>query len=153
MTARLDGFGPLRLGMDAAEASRAWPGLLDAAPGAARGACVSVNPVGVDLPYFTLMFDDGRFVRCETSNDTLVAPGGGRRGMDEAALQMKYHDALATAPSRFARGGKVLALDTSGVAPSRLVFEIDGSGKVTEWRVGLHPQVDYTEACESDPPG
>ena len=28
-----------------------------------------------------------------------------------------------------------------------LVFETDASGRVTEWRAGLPPQVDYVEGC------
>lgn len=145
---RLDGFGPLRLGMTAREAAIAWPGLFARDRGAdTRNTCFHV---GIGLPYFTLMFDDGRFVRYDNGNDELIAPGGGRRGMPETELQRTYHGSLRASPHRFVTGGKVLAFDTSGVAPSRLVFETDAAGKVSEWRVGLHPQVDYDEACESD---
>jgi hypothetical protein len=28
-----------------------------------------------------------------------------------------------------------------------LVFEIDADGRVTAWRAGLPPQVDYVEGC------
>lgn len=146
--ARLDGFGPLRLGMTAREAAAAWPGLFARDAGAgARRTCFHVD---VGLPGFTLMFDDGRFVRYDSGNDALVAPGGGGRGMSEAELQRLYHGSLQASPHRFARGGKYLSFDTSGVAPSRLVFETDAAGVTGEWRVGLHPQVDYAEACESD---
>lgn len=149
--ARLDGFGPLRLGMDISAAAQAWPGLFDSVPPAAGGACFHASPASLGLPYFSLMFDDGRFVRYDTSNDDLVAPGGGRRGMSEAVLQALYRNALQAAPHRFVKGGKYLSLDASGVAPARLVFETDAEGIVSEWRVGLRPQADYTEACESDP--
>ena len=44
-------------------------------------------------------------------------------------------------------GGNSLAFVSSGVAPSRLVFETDAGGIVTEWRVGLSPQADYVEGC------
>ena len=33
------------------------------------------------------------------------------------------------------------------VAPTKLVFEADASGVVSEWRVGLLPEVDYVEGC------
>ena len=39
------------------------------------------------------------------------------------------------------------ALDAGDVAPTRLVFEVDAAGKVTSWRVGLSPQVEYVEGC------
>ena len=29
----------------------------------------------------------------------------------------------------------------------RVIFETDAEGTVTEWRVGLPPQVDYVEGC------
>ena len=146
--ARLDGFGPLTLGMDMTTAGQAWPGVFDRLPRMPEGICFHANPPG--LAYSSLMFDDGKFVRYDVSSDDLVAPGGGKRGMSEARLQALYRNALHAVPHRFARGGKYLSLDASGVAPSRLVFETDASGIVSEWRVGLRPQVDYTEGCESD---
>jgi hypothetical protein len=30
---------------------------------------------------------------------------------------------------------------------SALVFEVDPSGKATDWRIGVPPQVDYVEGC------
>lgn len=144
--ARLDGFGPLRLGMTTAEAGAAWPGLFDAvADAGARRDCFHVSGA---LSHFGLMFDGGRFVRYGGANDDVVAPGGGRRGMPEAELQAFYHDALQAAPDRFVRGGRLLSLDASGIAPSRLVFVLRPDGVVNEWRVGLGPQVDYDEGCE-----
>lgn len=146
--ARLDGFGPLTLGMDMTAAGQAWPGVFDSLPRLAEGVCFHASPAG--LAYFSLMFDDGKFVRYDASNDDLAAPGGGRRGMGEAQLQALYRNALQATPHRFVRGGKYLSLDASGVAPSRLVFETDAKGIVSEWHVGLRPHADYTEGCESD---
>lgn len=144
---RFDGFGPLRLGMTTREAEEAWPGLLSTAAGALqRGGCFHVPVEG--LSHFALMFDGGRFVRYGGSNDAVAAPGGGRRGMAEAALRTLYHDALAERPDRFAPGGKLLSIEASGVAPSRLVFVLRPDGVVNEWRVGLRPQVDCEEGCE-----
>ena len=147
----MDGFGPLTLGMPMTAAGQAWPGLFDSLPRMAEGVCFNANPGGVALPYFSLMFDGGRLVRYDTSNDELVAPGGGKRGMSEARLQVLYGHSLQAAPHRFVEGGKYLSLDASGVAPSRLVFETDAKGIVSEWHVGLRPHADYTEGCESDP--
>lgn len=149
--ARLDGFGPLRLGMTTAEAIAAWPGLYADRPQriAARDCDYAATP-GAALPHFTLMFDDGRFVGYGGGNDDIAAPGGGKRGMREAALQALYGQALRPSPDRFVPGGKLLSLDASGVASSRLVFVLRPDGVVGEWRVGLRPQVDYDEGCESD---
>lgn len=149
-TARFDGFGPLTLGMTIAEAGRAWPGLFASLPGAppARG-CFHADAAGHGGPgSFAFMFDGGRFVRYGGSNEDIAAPGGGRRGMREAGLRMLYRDALDEAPDRFAQGGKRLAIEASGVAPSKLVFVVRPDGVVNEWRVGLLPQADYDAACE-----
>jgi hypothetical protein len=147
--ARLDGYGPLRFGMTVEEMNQAWGAPLDAAMDAEQaGACHHLNPVGQGAqPYLAFMVDGGRFVRYSTSSDVLLAPGGGRRGMREAELQALYGNALQSAPHEYVDGGKYLSLDTSGVAPTRLVFETDENGIVEEWRVGVSPQVDYVEGC------
>lgn len=147
--ARLDGYGPLRFGMTAEEMRRAWGATLRGEPPeGAADACHYLNVVGAGItPSLAFMLDGGRFVRYEVSSDTLLAPGGGRRGMTEPALQALYKGSLQASPHEYVDGGKYLAFDTSGVAPSRLVFETDAQGTVTEWRVGLSPQVDYVEGC------
>jgi hypothetical protein len=148
-SARLDGFGPLRLGMRADDVEAAWPGLLSGTAGAlSRRSCFHVG--AGDLSHFAMMFDDGRFVRYGGATDEVSAPGGGKRGMAEAELQALYRDGLQSKPDRFARGGKVLSIDASGVAPSRLVFVLRPDGVVNEWYVGLMPYADYDAGCESD---
>ena len=145
--ARIDGFGPLRLGMSGAQAEAAWPGLLGAMPdGTTRKDCFHANVPG--RSYLALMFDGGRFVRYGGSPEELAAPGGGRRGMAEAALRARYGDAMQERPDRFARGGKVLATQPAGAA-SKLVFVLRPDGVVNEWYVGLPPQVEFDAGCES----
>jgi len=147
--ARLDGYGPLRFGMTAAEIREAWGATLHGAPpDGDADACHYLSVVGAGAtPYLAFMVEGGRFVRYDVSSDALLAPGGGRRGMTEAQLQALYRGALQAAPHHYVEGGKYLAFDTSGVAPSRLVFETDARGIATEWRVGLSPQADYVEGC------
>jgi len=147
--ARLDGYGPLRFGMSVDEMRSAWGATLHGdPPDGGPDACYYLNVVGAGAtPYLAFMLDGGRFVRYDVSNDVLLAPGGGRRGMTEAELQALYKGSLQASPHEYVEGGKYLAFDTSGVAPSRLVFETDAQGRVTEWRVGLSPQVDYVEGC------
>lgn len=150
--ARRDGFGPLRLGMSTREAVDAWPGLYAGRPRriAARG-CDFAQVPGAPLAYFTLMFDGGRFVRFGGGNEAVAAPGGGTRGMDVAALQARYGNALLRVPDpERPRGpGYRLVRDTPGALPTRLAFVIDG-GKVVEWSVGLvEGKADHTIACAS----
>jgi hypothetical protein len=145
--ARLDGFGPLRLGMTAAQAEAAWPGLFARMQGvASRRDCFHVS---TGLPYSTVMFEGGRFVRFDAGDESIAAPGGGRRGVGEAELQALHGNALVSSADRFAPGGKLLSIQAGGVAPSKLVFVLRPDGVVDEWRVGLLPQADYDEGCES----
>jgi hypothetical protein len=142
------GYGKARFGMTVEQVKQA---LGDAFSGQRdQGAgCFFLIPGGKDaLPYFTLMIEGGKFVRYDVGNDTLVAPGGGRRGMTSDELDALYRNALQDAPHKFVRGGQYRSIAASGVAPSTLVFETNAAGEVTEWHVGLSPQAGYVEACE-----
>lgn len=145
--ARLDGYGDLRLGMSAQEAERAWGAALDGKPGADE-VCYYLSPKGAKSPSdFALMIEHGKFVRYDVGNATELAPGGGKVGMGADELRALYHGGLLESPHKYVEGGKVLSIAASGVAPSKLVFEVNAAGKVTAWRVGLAPQVDYVEGC------
>ncbi len=150
--ARLDGFGPLRLGMTTREAVRAWPDLYADRPQRIDArSCDYAQVPGATLPYVALKFDEGRFVRYGGSSDALAAPGGGHRGMSAQALQAMYADALRREPDpEHPRGPSYrLVHDTHGVAPTRLAFVIDGEGRIIEWYVGLSQGEDHSVACPS----
>jgi len=93
------------------------------------------------------MMEDGRFVRYDVGTDKETAPGGGKVGMSVEELQKLYGGALKASPHKYTQGGQYLSMDAGDVAPTRLVFEVDAAGKVTSWRVGLSPQVEYVEGC------
>ena len=93
------------------------------------------------------MMEDGKFVRYDVGNVTEIAPGGGKVGMVIEQLKLLYGDALQSAPHKYVEGGKVFSVAAPDGAAAKLVFEADGVGKVTAWRVGLPPQVDYVEGC------
>lgn len=150
--ARMDGYGTLEFGMTADEARAAWNGN-PLEPGADAGAdamaCHHLSPAGQSTPaQLAFMFEDDLFVRYSVESSEITAPGGGRVGMDEAALQGLYGKSLQASGHKYVEGGKVLASrEDAGALPSILVFETDAGGVVTSWRVGLAPQVDYVEGC------
>lgn len=142
------GYGKARFGMTVEQVKQAlgdpFSGQRDQGV-----ACYFLVPRGKDaLPYLTLMIEGGKFVRYDVGNDTLIAPGGGKRGMPSGQLDVLYGKALQDAPHKFVQDGKYRSIAASGVAPSTLVFETGAAGKVTEWHVGVSPQADYTEGCE-----
>ena len=148
--ARTDGYGAPVFGMPAAAAVAKWTGnpLQPAGEVDDPAACHHLVPAGQGRDGLALMFEGDAFVRYATASDAIAAPGGGRVGMDAAALEGLYGGRLAASPHKYLEGGKVLSSPLDGGAqPSRLVFELDAEGRVSRWRVGLEPQVGYVEGC------
>jgi hypothetical protein len=144
--ARFDGYGAMRFGMDEAAFRKAWQGELAGRLDTA-GGCSALRPVWAKTPGdLRYMFEQGRFVRYDIGTAKEAAPGGGTVGMDIARIRALYGEAVQVAPHKYEAGASTLRI----AAPDgrgALVFETDASGKVTRWRVGLAPQVDYVEGC------
>ena len=141
------GYGDMKLGSTVDEARAAWGGELNGAPMEGT-TCHYLWPKWITRPAdFAFMMEDGRFVRYDVGTDKETAPGGGKVGMSVEELQKLYGGALKGAPHKYMQGGQYLSMDAGDVAPTRLVFEVDAAGKVTSWRVGLSPQVEYVEGC------
>lgn len=146
------GFADAEFGMDAEQVRAVWDGELDGGPGdgpgAESGGCFHLSPAGQpSIAHFALMFGDGRFARYSVANDDVTAPGGGRRGMDDAGIVRLYGQAnVERRPHKYSDGEYLRIPDPAGSA-AVLIFETDAEGTVTEWRVGMPPQVDYVEGC------
>jgi hypothetical protein len=142
--ARYDGYGDMRFGMDEAAFRTAWGGELEGRPGA---ACFYLWPKWVRVPAdFAFMFEDGRFVRYDVGTGKETAPGGGRVGMTASQIQELYAGHVEVQPHKYVVGGKVLRV-TRAAGDGVLVFEVEADGKVSAWRAGVPPQVDYVEGC------
>lgn len=148
---RMDGYGSLDFGLSAAEAREDWNGnpLESAGPVEDPLACHHLVPAGQERPAdLAFMFEDDLFMRYSVESDAITAPGGGRVGMDLAALEGLYGKRLESMPHKYIEGGTMLmSPEDGGGLPSRLVFELDAEGRVVAWRVGLAPQVGYVEGC------
>lgn len=141
------GYGDMKLGSTVEEARTAWAGELNGKP-TEGSSCYYLSPKWVTRPSdFAFMMEGDKFVRYDVGTDKEAAPGGGKVGMSTDELQKLYNNALESTPHKYVEGGKYLSVSASGVAPSKLVFETDATGKVASWRVGLVPQVDYVEGC------
>lgn len=141
------GYGDMKLGSTVDEARAAWGGELNGAPMEGT-TCHYLWPKWISRPAdFAFMMEDGRFVRYDVGTDKETAPGGGKVGMSVEELQKLYGGALKASPHKYTQGGQYLSMDAGDVAPTRLVFEVDAAGKVTSWRVGMSPQVEYVEGC------
>lgn len=143
--ARYDGYGDLRFGMPVDAARKAWKGTLkgdDVAP----GNCAYLSPAGTAAgPY--LMFENARFVRYDVRGANTVAPGGGRVGMAADDIRRLYAGRVGEEPHKYEEGGKYLRIADPASKSHALLFEVDRAGRVTTWRAGQTPQVDYVEGC------
>ncbi len=143
--AHLDGYGPLRLGNTLDEVRTAWKEPL-------RGDvpddyCHALRPEGSQADDVILMIEGKRLVRYDVRNDRIAAPGGGKVGMSLGQLQTLYPDRGDLTPHKYDERGHNLRVRPAADGGAVVNFEIDGDGKVTAWRVGKTPQVDYVEGC------
>lgn len=144
--ARYDGYGDLRFGMDEKAFADAWQGdLLRLGP--PGQACFYQAPRWVKTPSdFAFMFEGGRFVRYDVGTPKETAPGGGKVGMRAEQIRTLYGARASETPHKYVPGGRVLRV-TAPQGVGVLVFETDAQGRVTRWRAGMPPQVDYVEGC------
>lgn len=143
--ARFDGYGDMKLGIAAEAMQAAWGGELKSL-GGPRDTCYFMTPTWVKVPAeFAFMVEGGKFVRYSTESTKFVAPGGGKVGMATADILSLYPGRIEQQPHKYT-DGKYLRINDAATG-NALLFETDGAGKVTEWRVGMPPQVDYVEGC------
>jgi hypothetical protein len=144
--ARFDGYGDLRFGMREAEAVGAWGGELKPLPSASE-PCHYLTPKWVKVPAdFALMIEGGSLVRYDVGTAREIAPGGGRVGMTAAEIEQRYPK-VEHRPHKYVEGAEVLRVADPTGGKGVLVFETGADGKVTAWRAGVPPQVDYVEGC------
>jgi hypothetical protein len=147
--ARFDGYGDLRFGMPADAMAAAWGGELKVLGKDANPTCYFMVPTWSKVPAdFNFMVGEGRFARVGTESPKFLAPGGGRVGMTKADIATRYAG-IQERPHHYTDGLYLRVRDPAG-GPGVLVFETDGKGddaRVTAWRAGLPPEVDYVEGC------
>jgi len=144
---RMDGYGDMRFGMTLDEARQAWGGELKGM-GDEEATCRYLTPQWVEIPSeFAFMFEDGRFVRYDIGTGREIAPGGGKVGMDADEIRSLYAGKVEETPHKYVEGGRYLGVKDASGGEGKRVFATDGNGKVTSWRVGVPPQVDYVEGC------
>ena len=148
-TVTFEGFGPALFGSDAEQVRMAWGNDLGDASPSEPGGCYYLTPpapggVRYDIAF---MIEGDRFVRTDVRNPGYTAPGGGRVGMTRDGIERLYAGRIEASPHKYVDGAQTLRLTGPGGGESALVFETDGGGEVTAWRIGLPPQVDYVEGC------
>lgn len=141
------GFGDMRFGMDEAAFRQAWGGELKTQPPAKGSTCAYFYPTWSKTPPdLGFMFEQGKFVRYDVATAKQAAPGGGKVGMDKSELVRLYGDKGETFPDKYDPAASTFRV--RGEEGAAAVFAIGADGKVSKWRVGVPPQVDYVEGCQ-----
>lgn len=148
--ASFTGYGEMKFGIAAAAMEKAWGGELKTLGKESNDTCYFMTPAWVKTPAeFNFMIGDGTFARFGTESARFLAPGGGKVGMRKAEIAALYAGSIEEQPHKYG-DGQYLRIKDAGGGKGVLIFETDGKGdaaKVTEWRVGVPPQVDYVEGC------
>ena len=142
-----DGFGPAHWGASEEQVRQAWGKDMDAVAKEHDGCYyLFPEPHRANGYRFAFMMEADKFGRIDVRTPDIAAPGGGKVGMDKAGLKALY-PGMTEMPHKYVEGSVYLrAMDPKG-GKSALVFEVDPSGKATDWRIGVPPQVDYVEGC------
>ena len=137
------GIGKLRVGMTVAEARSAL-GTFSLPVAEDPKGCLHVRPPA--LPAGVLvMVEGGKVVRVSVDSNTVATAEGARIGDTEARIKTLYGARVATSAHKYT-DGHYLTVTPAGDTLHRLIFETD-QGKVTRFRGGRVPQVQYVEGC------
>lgn len=147
------GLGPIRVGMSVEEAEAAAGFALEGEPDPEISeSCYHVTPPGGQEGYegVSFMVVDDVISRVEVRDaSTVTTRSGAGIGVNTAALEAMFPGRLEEA--EVSAGGGVPGLQYVPVDEEdvqyRVVFLLDESGTVTEYRAGILPAVAFFEGC------
>ena len=139
------GIGPLRAGMTLPEASAALGGALVGPSGADTAGCYFVQWRG-GPPGVRVMVEGGRIARVDVDTAGIRTAAGAGIGDTEEQIQQLYPGRVAVTPRKYEEGHTLTIAPNATDSSHAIVFETAG-GKVTRYRAGRRPQVEYVEGC------
>lgn len=140
------GYGPIQAGMTLVQATEAGKRPLTAiSPGSEE--CDYVRFEGDSTRGIQFMVVQGRIARVDVHDTTISTSHGIRIGDPEAKVQEKYAERVTVSPHKY-EDGHYLIVAPAAPADSghEIVFETDGA-RVTTYRSGRVPEVEYVEGC------
>lgn len=143
------GFGPARFGSNEEQVRMAWGADLGDARPAESGGCYQLmpQPRGTSGYRIAFMLEGGKFARIDVDATDIEAPGGGKVGMSAQEIGRRYAGRVQEQNHKYVEGGRYLRIRDPDAGAGVLLFETDAAGRVTSWRIGVPPQVDYVEGC------
>ena len=106
--------------------------------------CYFLRPQGAEDP--RLMIEARKLVRYDVRSAAIIAPGGGKVGMTLGELQVLYPERADVGPDKYDERRSTCACGRRRRA-GRSSTSLGADGRVSAWRVGKTPQVDYAEGC------
>ncbi|HIK04985.1 MAG TPA: hypothetical protein IGS40_09745 [Trichormus sp. M33_DOE_039] len=141
----INGIGPVRVGMTVSQAAKAaGTRLVGDKP---NNSCYYVNPKGYNNIAF--MVTEHRIARVDIyKNSQITTVSGAKIGDTEARIKSLYSGQIQVTPHNYVPGGHYLTFVPQDRADRnyRVVFETDGQ-RVTGYRAGKLPEVEYVEGC------
>lgn len=136
----MEGSGPFRIGASLAELAPHLAADIDTT--SLQRECDYVR--GAEAPDSMLfMIEGGRLARVDVTGGTTATSEGARVGDAENRILELYPSAVR-GPHKYTDGAYLTVTGADGV--SKYVFETDGQ-RVTRYRAGVTPAVDYVEGC------
>jgi hypothetical protein len=141
-----DGLGQVQIGMTLDDAVNM--GLLNQNPNMDQ-RCDFVYPaVGSGLPEVAVMVVRGRIARIDVDTGAVTTEDGVKIGDSEDKVKSIYGDELKIEPHRLIDGGHYMTvLGDSASAGKALLFETDAQQRVSNFRSGRIPEVNW-EGCQ-----
>lgn len=143
-TVMLRRVGNVRFGMTIDEARAVVGGDFEGLRGS---GCRYTRPPDLP-PGLRLMIEHGRVVRADIDSAGIRTGSGAAVGQAEEEIERIYPGRITRQPHKYVPEGWYLVYAPRDPADSqyRLIFETE-HGKVTRYRAGLRPAVEYVEGC------
>jgi hypothetical protein len=137
------GLGPIRVGMSAADLRRVGG---DIKLPASSAECAYVKPA-LAPPGVSVMLARGEVARVDVDSAGVLTDAGVAVGDSTWRVSQAYVGRVTVTPHKYVQGGQYLTVKPGAPQDSlRIVFESEG-GRITRYRVGRIPQVEWVERC------
>jgi hypothetical protein len=115
-------------------------------PASGGDGCHYTVPAGAPAG-LRFMAEAGHIVRADVDSGGPATDRGARVGMSEADILRLYPEGLRSMPHKYEPAGHYLVFTPPGADSGfHVVFETDGQ-RVTTYRAGVEPAVEYVERC------
>ena len=138
------GLGPIHAGMTRSQAQTALGGSLAIPADSGWNDCAYVSSDRLP-PGVSVMVEDGTIARVEIDSGRIATAEGARIGDTEDRIRELYRGRVTVTPHKYT-DGHYLSVTSPADSMYRIVFETDGR-RVTQYRAGRLPAVDYVEGC------